>query len=360
MAKTLGIVSTTYHLLVLLFLKESVLFDDDVDLIVTNKTENMANLYKEGRFNEYFNRVYFADATKIKNPYKSGLVTFFESFVYNGTTQKMLDQKLDIYDKVFFAAPAMPDEMVKEIAKTLIRKNHKVTFHRFEDGFASYTKKPISIVNTSFGQKMYQRLFHYDILEMETELYLFEPFLIEESVSESHFQKIKIVKDPISINIVIGRAREIFQHINATFPEKYIFLGQGTKNSMQNPETYRSIIKSIAEQTGRDNFVIKPHPRGEYDQFDGLLKTYYDDSPFELALAGGHLEDKVFISFYSTACVSGNLLFNSNAKVIFIYPLAADSFNEKCDYENYFQKLTECYPNIYIAHTMKELISLIN
>lgn len=356
MKKTLGIVSTTYHLLVFLFIKEIYLKDSQIDLIVTDKTPYLEEIYKSGRLNPYFHKVLFADSRKIKNPYKSAAVTFLESFLYNPTTKKIMTGKLDNYEDVYYASPHVPDEIVKEIGKTLIRKNRNVRFHRFEDGFASYTKAPVSLINTEMGQKLYQKLLGYDIRKMEHELYMFEPYLAEADIS---FDNIRIEKTPEIIDRVIEMAKNIFAFESKDFPERFLFLGQGTANGMGNPKTYQSLIYEICQKAGSSNFIVKPHPRGAYDKFDGTISVYEDSCPFELAMANGVLEDKVLISYYSTACVSGKLLFHSKSKIIFLYPLAGDSFNEKCDYEEYFGKLQETCEGIYIPRSKDELFGLI-
>lgn len=363
----LGIASTNYHLMVFLFLKDAFLQDDKVDLVLTDKSPSLYDIYMSGRLNRYFNRVFFADAKKIKNPYKSAPVTLLESFVYNPTTKAMLAdnnfKNFGTYDAVYFASPGMPDEIVKEISKTAIRRNHKVTFHRFEDGFASYTKAPVYTVSSPLGQKLYKRFFGYDIKEMENELYLFEPALAESHVADTAatgFSLIQIPKTKERIRLVTKQIQDILQFESRSFTEKYMFLGQGTANGMQNPVTYRNLIVDIAEHVGYDNFVVKPHPRGDHDIFEDQMHLYRDTCPFELAVADKKMEDKVLLSYYSTACVSGKLLFESNCKIIFLYPLSGDSFNEKCDYEDYFHKLTSLYDNIYIARTKEELWSLLN
>lgn len=357
MSTVLGVVSTTYHLLVFLFLKEAYMQEDDVDLVVTDKTAYMEEIYRSGRLKPYFRRVLFADGRKIKNPYKSAPVTFWESMIHNPTTARIMDGPMDRYDRIFFASTALPDEIVKEIAKTAILQNHKVTFHRFEDGFASYTKFPEHLINTDSGKFLYRKLFGYDIAQKENELYLFEPYLAGDT---GDFAKIKIPKDRERISKILTMARDIFQFSCRPLAEEYVFLGQGAANSANNPDTYRSMVLTIADYVGRDNFIIKPHPRGIYDDFSGTLSVYQDNCPFELTQAAGCLEEKTLISFYSTACISGSLLFESNARILFLYPLSGDSFNEKCDYEDYFDKLTQMYPNIHIAHTMEELYALLN
>ncbi len=368
MAKqSLGIVSTSYHLMVFLFIKDAFLKDDEVDLVLTDKTPHLYELYTSGRLKKYFRNVFFADAKKIRNPYKSAPVVLWESFVSNPTTAQMLAddgiENFAAYDDIYFASPGMPDEIVKEISKTAIKRNRKVCFHRFEDGFASYTKPPVSTVSSSLGQKLYRLLFGYDMKAMEHELYLFEPTLAEANVADTSstgFSLLQIPKTKERIRLITEQIQDILQFESRSFSEKFMFLGQGTANGMQNPLTYRGLILDIAEHVGFDDFIVKPHPRGDHDRFEDHIHLYTDTCPFELAVAAGNMEDKTLISYYSTACVSGKLLFDSGCRIIFLYPLAEDSFNEKCDYEDYFSKLCKLYDNIYIARTHEELFRLLD
>lgn len=410
MKKALGIVSTNYHLLVFLFLKETVLKEyGQIDLAVTDKTPYMEELFFRGAFARYFTNVYFADGRRIKNPYKNGFVTLYESFVSNKTTREILTRqalirleplqtnrgseqtqsagsmdkirqtaggaagardeeetglhisqefpcRLDTYDDVFFASPGMPDEIVKELGKTLIMQNKKVRFHRYEDGFASYTKKPEHLVSTPLGRKLYRLIFHFDIEEMENDLYLFEPYLAEKDIN---FVKKKIEKSKKEIDAVIDSARRILKFESHPFPEKYVFLGQGTDNVTQNPATYQRLPLRIKDAVGYENMVIKPHPRGKYDDFGGQIRVFKDSCPFELAVANGDMEGKTLLSYYSTACVSAKLLFGSSCRIIFLNKMAGDSFNEKCDYDDYFKKVTETFEEVYVPADEEELFRIL-
>ena len=69
----------------------------------------------------------------------------------------------------------------------------------------------------------------------------------------------------------------------------------------------------------------------------------------------GKFEDKTLISFYSTACVSGKLLFKSKCRIIFLYPLSEASFNEKCDYEDYFSAFSSLCDSVFIARSWDDV-----
>lgn len=218
MKRVLGIASTSYHLLVFLFIKDAFLKDAQVDILFTDKSAFLYDIYQSGRLEKYFHHAFFADAKKIKNPYKSAPVTLWESFVHNPTCKAMLEEgtyaQFGSYDEIYFASPGMPDEIVKELSKTVIKRNRRVRFHRFEDGFASYTKPPISTVSTPLGRKLYELLFHYDITQMENELYLFEPSLAEANVantSATGFALKQIPKSPERIKLVIAQIQDILQ-----------------------------------------------------------------------------------------------------------------------------------------------------
>lgn len=355
MSKILGFASTAYQILVFLFLKDAYLSNDEVDLVVTDKTPLLEELYKNGRLQPYFNKVIFADGRKIKNPYKNAAVVFYESFIHNKTTDAMMDAPLETYDEMYFASPGLPDEIVKEIAKTLIKKNKKIRFHRYEDGFASYTKKTAHVINTDLGQKMYRLLWKYDVTQTENDLYLFAPEMADSNID---FQIKKIESTKERVEKITKIAKDIFRFEAVIPKEDYIFLGQGAENAMNNANTYQKLVKRLHDTIGHDNFIIKPHPRGVYDDFQGELSVYKDSCPFELALSTGQFENKTLISFYSTACVSGKLLFNSNCRIIFLYPLAEDTFNEKCDYEDYFKAFSSTCSNVFIARTWEELEAL--
>ena len=128
---------------------------------------------------------------------------------------------------------------------------------------------------------------------------------------------------------------------------------------MENPKTYQSLPLKIKDEVGYENFLLKPHPRGAHDDFHGAMEIYKDNCPFELAVANKTMEGKTLISYYSTACISAKLLFDSNCRIIFLNKLAKDSFNEKCDYEDYFRKVQETFTNIYIPETEEELFALL-
>lgn len=354
--RVVAVATTPYQLLVFLFLKDAFLSDTSVDIILTDKTPLLEDLFKSRKLEAYFDNVLFADGRKIKNPYKSALQVLFESLIYNPTTKKIMTGSLGVYDECFYAAPGMPDEIIKEISKTLIKENRDIVFHRFEDGFSSYTVKAEHIISTGSGRDVYKRFLKYDITEKEKDAYLFCPALAESDIG---LDLVTIPKDDDRIRRVSEICRNIFDIESKVPDEGVIFLGAGTLHETSDPERYKEIVRQLAQAAGEGNFVMKPHPRAIYDDIDGI-PLYGSDAPFELSMMGGGFEEKTLVSFYSTACITVKLLFNSKCRVIFLYPMSDECFNETLRFDHFFNEAARIFDNIHIAHNLDEAKKLLS
>ncbi|HKM05065.1 MAG TPA: polysialyltransferase family glycosyltransferase [Lachnospiraceae bacterium] len=351
--RVLAIANTTYQIIVLLYLKESVYQDYEFELVITNKTPLLKSIFVEGKIKRYFAKVYFADSTRIKNKKKGSIQTFWESFVYNRTTKRLLGTDLDYYEQLLYASPIGVDEITKEISKTLIKNNPKIKISRFEDGFGSYTSFSGHIVSTDLGRRMYQRILGFQNMIQENTLYLFEPKLAKE-VQGYHLKKI-----PRDHQTVLEQAKDIFNYKKSHITEKFIFFGQGTKEFIQNVETYQSMVYKIADIVTGDNLIVKRHPRSMWDEFDASIHQLQVEYPWELLESEDSMQEKVLISFSSTACITGKLLYHSNNHVIFLYPLARNSFQVSVDFEEYFKKVASYYSNIHIAKSQEDLLEIL-
>lgn len=347
--KILAVAGTTYQLIVLHFIKDAFFKDAQIDLVVSDKTPLLEKLYNNKKLEPYYHKVYFADARKLKKVSKPAPVTLFESFVYNKCCKQILSAPLDVYDEVFYACPEMPDEIIKEISKTVIKKNPNVKFNRYEDGFASYTRFSGHIISSPSGVFLYKKVLGFDLEKQENNLYLFEPALASAHIT---WNKIHIPKTNLH---VFDELQQIFDYEPIIFSEKFVFLGQGTANGIDNASTYQSLVNMIINIVGFENIIVKKHPRGVHDNFSKHVHTLESECPWELFELSDAMHDKVLISYYSTACMTGKLLFHTNSKVLFLYPLAADSFSENIDFEFYFELAVKKFPQITIVRTAEEL-----
>lgn len=337
----------------ILFLQESEYKNVSIDIVITNKTPLLRTLYQEKRLDAFFDNIFYGNSDNIKNKRKGMLCNLYESFVYNPTTKQILGTTLGHYDEVLYASPNGVDEITKEISKTLIRKNPNIIFSRFEDGFGSYTSLFGQVISSNFGKKIYRLFLRFDIDKQENTMYLLEPSFAQ------NIEGYQLKKISCNCDTIIKKAKQIFQYEPISFPQKYVFFGQGTDDYINNSEMYQKLVTEIINSIGRHEVIVKKHPRSHHDKFGDDINMLPIEYPWELLETEREMENKILISFSSTACITGKLLFNSKSHVIFLYPLPSqDSFRTEICYEEYFEKMVKKYPRVHIVYSMKELIAL--
>lgn len=346
----LAIVNTTYQLLVILCIKNTFYEGRIMDLVLSDKTKGLRELSQNPKLISMFRHIYYAESSKIHNLNKGGIQNFFESFVWNGTTEKIIGEPLSRYGECFYASPIGVDEITKELSKTLIRKNPSIRFKRYEDGVGSYTQLQGLVVSSPMGRFLYKKVLGFDNFEQEKEIYLFDPSL---EMNQTEYEKIKI---PIDDNGILKTAEDIFSVKNISVQQKCIFFGQGTSEYVEDVTRYKSIVDLVGEVIGDNEIIIKKHPRGVWDDFDGKFEFLDVEYPWELLGGREEMRDKILISYSSTACITGKLIYGTNNPVIFLYRLVGESLHNDSRIEPYFQRLEKKLDNIYIPNTVEELI----
>lgn len=349
----LAIVNTTYQLLVVLCLKEAFYKDRQMDLVLSNKTKGLQELCKNPILLSMFPHIYYADATKIKNTNKTSVQVLFESFFYNSTTGKILGEPLANYGECFYASPIGVDEITKELSKTLIRNNPGIRFKKYEDGVGSYTQLKGLVVSTELGRYLYKKVLGFDNQVQEKLIYLFEP---EMGMNQSDYEMVRI---PIKNNEVFKKASTIFGVNAISVRQKCIFFGQGTQEFVHDSSVYASLVDMIADIIGNDEMIVKKHPRGIWDAFEGRYEFLDADYPWELLGGCEEMKDKILISFSSTACITGKLIHGTHNPVIFLYRLAGGCVYNENSIEPFFRKLEQRLSNVYIPETKEELSNIL-
>ena len=349
----LAIVNTTYQLLVILCLKDAFYKDRQMDLVLSNKTKGLRELCNNPLLLSMFPHIYYADATKIKNINKRSVQVLFESFIYNRTTGKILGEPLGSYGECLYASPIGVDEITKELSKNLIRNNAGIRFKKYEDGVGSYTQLKGWVVSTELGRFIYKKILGFDNQAQEKEIYLFEP---EMAMNQSEYEMVKI---PIKNLEIIKKASAIFGVNTISVKPKCIFFGQGTQEFVYDSSMYTSVIHMIAEIIGNDEIIVKKHPRGIWDDFENRYEFLNADYPWELLAGCEEMQDKILISFSSTACITGKLIFGTHNPVIFLYRLAGGCVYNENSIEPFFRKLEQRLSNVYIPETKEELSNIL-
>lgn len=201
----------------------------------------------------------------------------------------------------------------------LVSKQKKApAVYAIEDGTTSYCRDVIThmendpIQHSAFGNKSYAANLRG--------LYLFSPELAAENF------KVTLLKYPeftekhknilTSIYGVQPSIKESFVFFTSCFTE----LGY-TTNEIK-------LVEAVAEEVGKENLLIKLHPRATYDLYTcrGYKTMEANNVPWEVCVLGNDMQDKVLISIFSTATFSSHNLLGVPQGIIFLNKMYSGNF----------------------------------
>ena len=229
------------------------------------------------------------------------------------------------YDKIIIPK-------VNQFIGMLWRLNKKAITVFYEDGVGSYFEQDrIKSFSSKKYNSIYRFLNHGRGFEDIDTLYLNSPELALD-------QGFKILQIPRMSREYIRIMSEVFSYINVTPFDKLNWISQktGWNNFKMDDESYLDLIKD------KSHLLYRQHPRYLQQKPEGI-RCDNPEEPFELkVLLDPTIEEKTFISHFSTASVVPKLLFNREPKEIFLYR-TWDSDYSKID--AFVERLKKAYKN---------------
>lgn len=192
----------------------------------------------------------------------------------------------------------------KLVYYSLVQKECRPAIHLYEDGTATYAMDLYaSYATEGIDHEFYQQAEYKRNL---VELMLYQPTLFTGKV-------------PCAVNSlpVVDRRNERLQKMcqlvfdHAELPnEKYIFFEEASAQDLY-PCNDFELFEMIAHCVGKDNIIVKRHPRNRTDRFTpaGYKVMPHQTVPWEVCLLQNPVLDKVLITITSGACMTPKLIF---------------------------------------------------
>lgn len=218
----------------------------------------------------------------------------------------------DKYD-MFFCANDEP--FTERIANYVKKTNSKASLNWFEDGLSAYYFDRIyfpRIYGTlrSKLRKIFKKV--YDLTAYIDNYYVFKPEKMEWH-PKAKIKKIDSINNELALKLGM-----IFENSNNIdkYAEKYIFFEDGAQDWQK--ETDVKLMNRIASKIGKENIIVRTHPRNPINRFEKAgFKTNQDMSvPWEIIAANINIEDKVLMTMYSQCVVTPDILMGVKGKVI--------------------------------------------
>lgn len=323
---------------------------DRVDLLVdTLRTPNvdMNALANRIRKSNIFSNVYCINNYQARYKKARPIIKMLE-WVFPRAVYKLMTKEIDDdcdYDIVVVSGPFSTQ-------RCLISAYPHSRIFFIEDGLGSYIGR-LGINELSWRGKIAQQLFRYSPIHIfPQEVYLYSPKLY---IGE-YKSIIKKLTFPINhIDILNSIFSLDTSSIKIYGKYKFIYFSQLVNPNAIEMEIENALI-DVIKKYYKDDFIVRPHPRGETAVYDGLN---VDESYSQWELCCSEINDTiVLIGNFSTALFVPKLLYDVEPTVVFTYKIYGNNYVDDA-----VKRLRNSYSNkqkVVCVSTMDELIETID
>jgi len=308
-----------------------------------------------------FSEVYYAKTKKYYDSNYNSKINKIKSLL----TKKIIEETIQLnnnYD-FYFCANADPFSV---LLYNYLKKfnNRKLKACWFEDGLGTYSfdKVYFERKNISLKYSLFKKIFGIKILTDEIyNFFVFRPECMDWKPNAA------IIKIPA----IDKNDKEIINSLNAfwgynnckdNYNKKMIFFEDGFGDWDSNIDV--EIVKNFSEKVGKDNIIVKIHPRNSRNRFKelGFTTNVTLSIPWEVIALNTNVENTLLLTMYSQSVIMPFLLMGVKSKAVILAKTDPDF--EKTDHmyfdyldKYYYSKYSEIF---YVPNTMEELNEYIN
>lgn len=315
MDKSILVISNTYfQLIVAMQLKETFWFNDNIDIVITDQSNNSIEVANNLSKMKIFNKVIWRKTKQIcQNKENIYLKMKNLKYICFGLTDAQITQ--NFYDELFYYNP---DIYVYGIFSKLKQNNNNLRVCRFEEGILSYPDSEY-LKNSKLNYScILRKLFKKALLNEETkDFYCFYPEMYFGNMNPIKINKIE------DYEFIGNNLKKIFK-LNSemlNISEKYVFLTGVFDFEGGNPIGEFELVLKVAKLVGKDNLIVKTHPRDCRTVYaENGLKVYkYSYVPWEAIQFNNDFSEKVLLTVNSGSILGANLVLKSRAKSYFLF-----------------------------------------
>lgn len=344
---------SVYQLFNAVWIRKTILKDGEADLILSDHTDFshvLAGLSNSGLFDAVY-RISSKEAAasywKLSAEEKLYVSRHPEEYVDLNFLEKTYTDFYLSFDTAY----------AKLMYYAMTARGMRLNVHLFEDGMATY----VCDVEKRCGEDGMDHEFYGDqkFLQNIEELLLYEPGYF--TGPEVPFLMKKIPAVDGSKEEVCRMFVEIFGSLDLP-EEPYIFLEEAFFDD-KIPSNDLELCQSMAELVGKENIIVKRHPRNRVNRFEGYGFRTMEQSgiPWEILLMKYDISRKVLITVSSNASITANLIFSKDMNVIMLYPMFIGKtwLMGNKNFRKYHQKVLEGMnrdrKNIYCPRSFEEV-----
>lgn len=321
--RTLCLCNTYFQLIVLIQMKQTLLKECQVDVLLSDHSANAATIAARLQQENIFSNVTLI-CTKESDKKQKGIWKEIKSIlsIVSLKTASWLKQLEEVkYDELLFFNIGLSTIALYNVLKG---KNPDLVCSIYEEGVFNYNAPQLFLIEKGLSGRV----------------------RFAESVNALHGRK-KLLRDirtfycmypqlyqgPLSVcKIPVGDMAATEKTLQKAFlaestalgyQQKYIYLSSICDFEGGTSIGELALVKQIAALVGQKNLLVKVHPRDEAKRFlrEGLCVDENSDIPWEVVQMNGNFSGHVLLTATSASVLSGVLLSKQKTRVYFLYPL---------------------------------------
>lgn len=326
--------ATSHHQLInAIAIKLQYCRDEQADLMLSNHTD-FSNILDNIRSCGIFRNVYYVDDVKVSSEFLA--LSPDQRLEASKHITNMWDVEPDCeYSDYYYGHNILANKFYYYY---LVGKQGSVIPHSFQEGTSSYLADPWAelqkgpIAHGCYGEN--------SLLNKLADLYMYLPDKL------LYTSPVEVKPIDISTDELRSIVKQIYQP-PALPKQKYIYIAVCSEfHNLSSNES--ALVEYIGDLVGKDNLVIKNHPRSSIDKFSYRGFSVMDSSiAFEAYLMDPAIKDKILIAPLSTALMSAEFMLDDFRAIICKELLACDHsrFVPKGSMNVFLKNMTESAVN---------------
>lgn len=317
MKRIVCICNTYFQLLACIQLKLTLFRNESVTLILSDHSNNAEEVFKNINRRKLFEDCYYIKTKRSSKEMRNlkYRIRTINSFI-SGNSKLWIELGLGTQDEIMYFNST---NEIYSLFSYLYEKNNEIKVSRFEEGVLSYNLNGYS-KKKNFVMSIIRGMMKKSTLRDRcTNFYCFYP--------QFYNGELNVVQIPeIQANGEMGDIlSDIFEidEVGTAYDSKYIYFSSVYDFEGGEPIGELELIEQIAELVGRNNLLVKVHPRDDISRFKkrGLRVDNNSNIPWEVIQLKHDFSKHVFITANSTSVLSVSLLQKNSPKIFYVHNL---------------------------------------
>lgn len=341
--KRLILCNTYYQLVLAVQLRETLFQKDDVSVIISDHSFNANKVAENLKKTNFFKDIYYKETKWLKEYDKLKFILDFFKLKKVALFNDIIKEK---YDEVVFYNNCVSTDL---LFQSLYECNRSIQVSRFEEGILSY-KIPMIVSGKTKITEMYNVIARQPRLMQKLKMfYCFQPDFYKGNLSP-----VKV--PPIASN---GKVKDILLKIfdvnlgENSYKEKYIFFTSVYDFEGGEPIGEYELVCKVADLVGKENLLIKTHPRDTRTIYEdsGFTVDKNSDIPWEAIQLSKDFSDKVFLTATSGSVLAGSFMSENPPKTFFMHKCCNVSGNSSA--QKTIATIEELLNDVALKETLK-------